>query len=63
MGPTQHPIQWPLGVKQPEPEAYQSPQSSAEVKNIGTVPALPQYIFMAWCLVKQWTHLHGVVLS
>jgi len=28
----------------------------------GAVPPLSQYIFMAWCLIKQWLHLHGVVL-
>jgi len=24
---------------------------------------LPQYVFMAWYLIKQWTSLHGVLLS
>jgi hypothetical protein len=42
LGPTQPPIQWvpgalSLGVKRPGREA---------------IPPLPQYVFMAWCLVK-----------
>jgi hypothetical protein len=42
LGPTQPPIQWvpgdlSLGVKRPGREA---------------IPPLPQYAFMAWCLVK-----------
>jgi len=26
------------------------------------LPPFPQYVFMAWCLIKQWTRFHGVVL-
>jgi hypothetical protein len=26
-------------------------------------PPLPQYVFMAWCLIKQEMRLHGAVLS
>jgi hypothetical protein len=56
LGPTQPPIQWvpgalSLGVMQPGREAYHSPPSSAELH--GAVPSLPQYTFMAWCLVKK----------
>jgi len=52
------------GVKQSGCEAEHSPLFSAEIKNAcGTVPPLPQYVFMAWCLIKQWIHLHGMVLS
>jgi len=29
----------------------------------GAIPALPQYVFMAWYLIKQWLCLHGMVLS
>jgi hypothetical protein len=39
------------GVKRPGRKADHSPPSSAEVKN-GAIPLLPQYAFMAWCLVK-----------
>jgi hypothetical protein len=57
LGPTQPPIQWVpwvlfLGVKRPGREADHSPPSSAEVKMCGCMPPLPQYAFMAWCLVK-----------
>jgi hypothetical protein len=57
LGPTQPPIQWvpgavPLGLKQLGREADHSPPSSAEVRMRGAIPLLPQYIFMAWCLVK-----------
>jgi hypothetical protein len=30
---------------------------------IGAVPPLLQYVFMAWCLIKQWIRLQGMVLS
>jgi hypothetical protein len=33
LGPTQPPIQWKTGLKQPGPKAYHSPPSSTEVKN------------------------------
>jgi hypothetical protein len=29
----------------------------------GAIPPLPQYVFMAWCLIKQWVRLLGVVLT
>jgi len=29
----------------------------------GAIPPLTQYVFMAWCLIKQWIRLHDVVLS
>jgi hypothetical protein len=32
--------------------SYQSPPSSAEVKNAGSYTPTPPYIFMAWCLIK-----------
>jgi hypothetical protein len=58
LGPTQPPIQWvpgglSLGVKRPGREADHSPPSTAEVKRMsGAIHPLPQYAFMAWCLVK-----------
>jgi hypothetical protein len=27
----------------------------------GAILPLPQYCFMAWCLIKQWVRIHGVV--
>jgi hypothetical protein len=56
-GTTQPPIQWvpgglSLGVKRPGREAGHSPPSSAEVKNAWSYTSTPQYVFMAWCLVK-----------
>jgi len=58
LGPTQPPIQWVrgalfLGVKRPGREADHSPPSSAEVKNAWSYTSTPQYVFMAWYLVKQ----------
>jgi len=41
-----------LGVKWPGHEAAHSPPSSAEVKAAWSYASTPQYIFMAWCLVK-----------
>jgi hypothetical protein len=57
VGPTQPHIQWvpgalALGVKRPGNEADHSPPSSAEVKNEWSCTSTPQYVFMAWCLVK-----------
>jgi hypothetical protein len=40
-----------LGVKRPGREAGHSPPSSAEV-NAWSYISIPQYVFMAWCLVK-----------
>jgi hypothetical protein len=57
LGPTQPPTQWvpgalSLGIKRSGREADHSPQSSAEVKNGWSYTSTPQYVFMAWCLVK-----------
>jgi hypothetical protein len=57
LGPTQPSIQWvrgtvSLGVKRPGREADHSPPSSAEVKKARSYTSTPQYVFMAWCLVK-----------
>jgi hypothetical protein len=57
LGPIQPPIQWipgalSLGIKWPWREADHSPPSSAEVKNAWSCTSNPQYVFMAWCLVK-----------
>jgi hypothetical protein len=41
-----------LGVKRPGPEADHSPPSNAEIKNAWSYTFTPQYVFMAWCLVK-----------
>jgi hypothetical protein len=62
LGPTQPPIQWvpgalSLGVKRPVREADHSPPSSAEVKNAWSYTSTPQYVFMAWCLVKHRDHI------
>jgi hypothetical protein len=56
LGLTQPPIQWvpealSLWVKWTECEADHSPPSSAKRMH-GAIPPLPQYVFMAWCLVK-----------
>jgi hypothetical protein len=57
LGLTQPPIQWipgalSLGLKRPGREADHSPPSSAEVKNAWSYTSTPQYVFVAWCLVK-----------
>jgi hypothetical protein len=57
LGPTKPPIQWvtgtfSLGVNRPGREADHSPPSSAEVKDAWSYTSTPQYVFMAWCLVK-----------
>jgi hypothetical protein len=50
-------------VKRQGREADHSPPSSAEVKNSRSYTSTPQYVFMAWCLIKQLILLHCVVLS
>jgi len=57
LGPTQPPIQWAtgalsLGVKRQGREAYHSPPSATEVKQVWSYTFTPPYVFMAWCLVK-----------
>jgi hypothetical protein len=54
-----HPAFYPMGTrgsfpggKRPWREADYSPPSSAEVKNAWSYTSTPQYVFMAWCLVK-----------
>jgi hypothetical protein len=54
---TQPPIHWvpgafTLGIKRPVREGDHSPQSSAEVKDAWSIPPLPQYVLMAWSLIK-----------
>jgi hypothetical protein len=41
-----------LGLKRLGREADISPPYSAEVKNAWSYTSTPQYVFMAWCLVK-----------
>jgi hypothetical protein len=61
---TQPPIQrvlgaLSLGVKRPGREADHSPPSVEEVKELSrTIPPLPQYVFMAWCSVKEQGQLY-----
>jgi hypothetical protein len=57
LGPTQPPLHWvpgalSLGVKRLRREADHSHPSSADVKNAWSYTSIPQYVFMAWCLVK-----------
>jgi hypothetical protein len=57
LGPTQPPIKWvsgalSLGVKRPRREADHSPPLSVRSKNAWSYTSTPQYVFMAWCLVK-----------
>jgi hypothetical protein len=46
------------GVKRPGCQADHSPPSSAEVKNAWSYTYTSQYIFMAYCLIKQGMHFH-----
>jgi hypothetical protein len=59
---TQPNIQWVPGalipeVKRPGREADDSSPFSAEVKTVRSYISTPQYVCMAWCLVKQRTTL------
>jgi hypothetical protein len=57
LGPEQPPIQWvqgafSLGIQRSGCEADRLPATSDEVKNEWSYTSAPQYVFMAWCLVK-----------
>jgi len=61
-------IQWvpealSSGAKRLNHKNDHSPPSSTEVKNAWSYISTPQYVFMAWCLIKPLIYLHGVVLS
>jgi hypothetical protein len=67
LGPTEPPIQGVPGVISPvvkgsEREADPTLSSSAEVKNAWSYTSTLPYVFMAWCLVKEWMRVHGMVL-
>jgi hypothetical protein len=54
-----HPASYPVdteglypGIERQGREAGHSPPCSAEVKNGGTVPPLPPYVFMTWYLMR-----------
>jgi len=63
MGPTQPPLQWVPAVKRPGREADESPSSSSEVKKVWGYTSTPQYIIMAWCLIKHGIRPYGMVIS
>jgi hypothetical protein len=50
-------------VKRLEREVEYSPPSSAAVKNVWGYTSIPQYVFMAWYLVKHRILVHGVALG
>jgi hypothetical protein len=59
VGVVRQPTSNPMGtretfpiVKRPGLEADHSPPSSVVVKNAWSYTSTPQYVFMAWCLVK-----------
>jgi hypothetical protein len=57
LGPTQPPTQWVPGVlslwvRRVGREADHSSPSTAEVMNAWSYTSAPQYVFMAWCSVK-----------
>jgi hypothetical protein len=63
LGPTHPLLQWVPWVKRSGRNVDHSPPSSAEVRMRGAIPPLPQYVFVAWCLIKQVTRFHSVVLG
>jgi hypothetical protein len=64
LGTTQSPTQWvsgafSLGLKRLKREADHSPPSSAEVKNVDTIPSIPH---MSLCVVAQLiNHMADVI--
>jgi hypothetical protein len=51
-----------LGIRWRGRERDHSPPCSAEVTNAWSYASIPQYIFMAYCLIQQEIPLHGAVL-
>jgi len=51
------------GINRPWREADHSRPSNAEVTNAWSYTSTPRYVFKAWCLIKQWVVLHGMVLN
>jgi len=51
------------GIKRPGYEANNSHPYIIDVKNTWSYTSIPPYVFMAWCLIKQRIHLHGMVLK
>jgi hypothetical protein len=56
------PIQWIPGALAPGHEPEHSPPFSAEIKNAWSYTSTPQYVFMAWCLVKHRDNYYYLVL-
>jgi hypothetical protein len=54
--PTQHPIPWVLrfssGVKRQNVKRNIHLNLQPRFRMRGAIPPLPQYVFMAWCLIK-----------
>jgi hypothetical protein len=68
LGPTQSPTQWvpralSPGVKRPGCELTTHLHLLPRLRMREALSSIPKYVFTAWCLLKQWIHLHGVVLS
>jgi hypothetical protein len=34
-----------------------------KLRMLENIPYLPQYIFIEWCLIKQWIRLHDMMLD
>jgi hypothetical protein len=62
LGPSQPPIQRVMGLFPPGAKLITHIQLVQRVRMRGFISPLPQYVFMTWCLTKQWIRLHGVVL-
>jgi len=68
LGPTHRSVQSVLGVlslggKRPGRELTSNLHIVARLRIYAAILPFLQYVFIAWCLVKQWIWLHGVVLS
>jgi len=46
-----------MGVKRPGRETNYSPTSIAEIKNAWSYTSTHPYVFVLWCLIKQWIRL------
>jgi len=54
-----HPASYAMGTW----GSYPGDERTEYDKNKWRYISFTQYVFMAWCLIKQWMHIKGVVLS
>jgi len=68
LGPTQSYTQWVHAALSPRDIKWLGHEADhihigLRLRNHGTIPPFPQYIFIVWCLIKQKIQFHSMVLT